>query len=831
MSIAFRLAWRDLRGGLAGLRLLALCLFLGIGALASIGSLSSAITSELAAQARDLLGGDLALSLPQRAAQPEELARFQKKGAMSHIVRLRAMASRVDGAANALVEVKAVDSVYPLYGRLQIVPGGAGFDPSAGTIAIDPALADQLRLGVGDQLRLGEGLFRIGALIAQEPDRNAGGMGFGPRVLIGLDGLAKTGLIQPGSLYTHYYRLRLPSGVDAAPLASTLSRELRDTGWEVTDHSNANPGARRFIERLGQFLGLIALTALAVAGIGVGNGVASWLESRRRSFATLKVLGATSSLIFASCLIEIGMVAGVASIAGLGIGAAMPLIVGHYVGDLLPVAPRIAIFPIALLTAMAQGLLITLLFTLAPLAEARATSASALFQDRLMPGRWPPRSIMLLMLLIGALIATLAIMPARDPIVAALFLAAALVLFVLLQWIGIGLKRFVARLPRPRRILPRLALANLHRPGAQTDRLIVALGLGLTLFVALAITETSLSHEIDQSLPRRAPAFFALDVPNGEIERFAAVIAKAAPDAKVRAVPSLRGTVVALKSTRVTDMRARPEGAWLLNGDRGVTYAAAIPENNEVVEGRWWPADYAGPPLVSLEAEQAHLLGLKVGDPITVSVLSVEITARIAALRKVNWRSFGINYSIIFAPGALEGAPHGFLATISAPPAQEKRISSATIGNFPSVSLIRVRDVVTQVSATLNQLAMAIRAAAGVTLIAGIAVLTGAIAASRRARLYDSVILKLLGATRSQILGAQAMEYGALALIVSAVALLFGCAAGWYLVTDLFALPWAPDWWAVAATLAIGAFGTLAIGLIGSIPALSARPSETLRSL
>jgi putative ABC transport system permease protein len=286
-----------------------------------------------------------------------------------------------------------------------------------------------------------------------------------------------------------------------------------------------------------------------------------------------------------------------------------------------------------------------------------------------------------------------------------------------------------------------------------------------------------------------------------------------------------------VKGQRVADMTELPEGAWFLRGDRGLTYAATVPEGSRIVSGKWWPADYQGPPLISLDAEAARAAGLKVGDTLTVSILGREIDATIASLREINWDTMGFNFVIVFAPGTLESAPHSFMATISMPEAQERPFARAVSSAFPTISAIRVKEVVETVSNMLGQLSVAVRSAASVAILAGIAVLIGALAASRRARIYDSVILKLLGATRGRILAAQALEFTALALVVSAVAFALGAASGWYVVVKVLELDWGPDWTVIAATLAAGAIVTLVLGLLGSLPALAARPARALRTL
>jgi putative ABC transport system permease protein len=831
MNLALRLALRDLRGGLAGLRLLAICLFLGVTALAGVGSLSSAIVSGLAEKGQSILGGDVQVEIAQRGATPEELQAFRLEGEVSHVSRMRAMASRLDGAETVLVELKGVDQAWPLYGDFRLQPGALARRPAGRQVAVGPELAERLGLRVGDSLRIGAATLRIVGLIAEEPDRVGQGFALGSTALVDRAGLDATGLVQPGSLYSSAYRLKLPGGASPEAVTARLHDRFPDAGFDIDDRSNGAPGTRRFIERLGQFLTLVGLTALIVAGIGVGNGVTSYLDSKRGVIATLKLLGATSRTIFLSYLLQIGLVALAAVAAGLAVGALVPWVVTAVAGSALPVPPRLSLYPMPLAVSAAYGLLIAFVFALIPLARARTVPAASLFRGSLEPVRRPPWPLILAVAAAAGLIAALAIVTARDPGFAALFVASALGVLLLLTLLGWLIRLGAAALPRPRNPLFRLALANLHRPAAQTGRLVVALGLGLTLFTTLAVIETNLSGQIRTTIPAKAPSFFMLDIPVAEVGRFRTLAARAAPGADLVTIPSLRGAVVAVGDRRVSDMEDIPEGAWFLHGDRGLTYASAVPEGSRIVEGRWWPADYRGPPLISLDVEAARAIGLGVGDRLTVAILGREIEARIASLREINWDTMGFNFVIIFSPGTLESAPHSFMATAAMPEAQERPFARAVANAFPSVSAIRVKEVVETVAGMLGQLSVAVRAAASVAILAGIAVLIGALAASRRARVYDSVMLKLLGATRARILAAQALEFAALALVVSAVAFALGAASGWYVVVEVLELDWAPDWGIVLATLAAGAFVTLAIGLLGSLPALAARPARALRTL
>ena len=831
MPLPLRFALRDLRGGLTGLRLLAVCLFLGVAALAGVGSLSSAIGTALAEQGHTILGGDIRFEMAQRPATREERAGMAREGVVSETVRMRAMAARLDGEESVLAELKGVDARYPLYGALKLAPGARVPRPAGDQVAIAPALADRLRVGVGDRIRIGDAKLQVIGLIAAEPDKAGAGFTLGPTALVDQSGLALTRLVQPGSLYHSQYRLRLPEGRDPAAVIKRLNSRFPDAAWQVRDRTNGAPGTRRFIERLGQFLSLVGLTALVVAGIGVGNGVASYLEGKRGGIATMKALGASSRTIFLSYLLQIMLVAAGGIMAGLIVGALLPGAVAAIGGDVLPIPPRPGLYPEPLLLSAAYGLLTATLFALAPLARARAVPAASLFRGGVMPSDRPAWPVLVAIGTLTGLIAALAITTAREPGFAAWFIGAAALLLAILYALGAAIQRLAARLPRPRRPLLRLAIANLHRPGAQTGRLVVALGLGLTLFAALAVIQTNLAGQIASTMPKRAPSFFMLDIPSTDIGRFRTIARRIAPGGELATVPSLRGPIVALGSRRVSEMKEIPEGAWFLRGDRGLTYATELPESNRIVEGKWWPKDYAGPPLVSMDVEAGRLLGLKIGDEITVSVLGVEVPARIASFRAIDWDTLGFNFVLIFSPNALAGAPHSFMATVTMPETDEPAFSRAVTRSFPSVSLIRVKKVIASIGDLLGQLAAAVRAASSVTVAAGVAVLIGAIAASRRARIYDSVLLKLLGATRAQVLAAQGIEYALLAAVISAVALIFGSAAGWYVVTRVLDLEWAPDWSVVLATLAAGAVLTLGLGLAGSLPALAARPARALREL
>ncbi|HEX7871695.1 MAG TPA: FtsX-like permease family protein [Sphingobium sp.] len=828
---SWRIARRDLHASFRGLRLLFLCLFLGVATLAAIGSLTASITGEIAARGQTILGGDIQVEMTQRELDPAHRRELERLGAFSETIRMRAMAQRAEGGSNAvLTELKGVDKAYPLFGTLALQNGR--YKPlSPSQILIGPALAERLGVRPGDRLRYGQAVFTIADIIANEPDRVGEGFTLGPVALVSMEGLRATQLIQPGSLFGSKYRIRLPIGQDAQAVREGLEKRHAAEGWEYKDRDRAAPGTNRFIERMGQFLSLIGLTALIVAGIGVSNGVGSYLTLKRGSLATMKVLGATSADIERIYLLQLGAVAALAIVLGLGVGAVTPPLIIALAGDVLPVQPGFHLHVVPLATSALYGLLIALIFTLPPLARARTEPAAAIFRATVDPTRTSDTRSRIWVALAGALLVAVVLLTAREPLFSAAVLGATAAVLLLLLALGKAVSVVARRVPRPRRPLLRLAVANLYRPGAQTSALVVALGLALTLFVTLAGIQTSLDAEIAKTVPKKAPSLFILDLPSTGEGAFRHLVDSRTRGAKLNIVPTLRGTVVAFKGQRVADLKERPEGAWILRGERGVTYSERLPEGSELVAGQWWPTGYQGPPLISVDAEQAKALGVGVDDHLVISVLGREIDARIASLRKVNWETMGFNYVLVFSPNALATAPHSLTATITMTPGRETAMTTALLGAFPGISVIAVGELVGQITTLLDQMSGAIVAAASITILAGIAVLIGAIAASRQTRSYDSVILKTLGATRAQVLGTQALEYGLLAIMLAAVSMILGTAAAWFVIVQVFAFNWAPDWGVVLATLAGGGLLTLGIGLLGSIPMMSVRPARALRQL
>jgi putative ABC transport system permease protein len=834
-SLALAYALRDLRGGIKGLRLLVACLILGVAAIAGVGSLTQAIVGGLSAQGQQILGGDLEVRFTQRDALPAERAALA--GAAEQVsvsARMRAMARPQTGDA-VLIELRTVDRGFPLYGEVilqkpaPLAPLLEQRDGVWGAV-VDPVLADRLKLAVGDKVSVGEENFVVRGIVLTEPDRANEGFDLGPRMMINHDALPATGLFQPGSLVRFHYRLKTAPQTDLKALTDDLNTRFPDAGWQIRDRDNGAPGLRRFVTQMGQFLTLVGLTALMVAGVGVGNAVSAYLAGKTAAIATFKSLGASSSLIFRTYLFQIGLVAIVAIAIGLVIGLIVPPLAALALQEQIPVKPDLSLHPTALLAAALFGVLTTLAFALWPLARARELPAARLFRSAVETNLGRPRPRYLVyagLAVLGAMV--LAVVMAEEKRLALGFIAGAAGLLLVLRGVGWAVARLARAVPRPKQPLVRIAIANLYRPGSVTPAVVTALGLGLSLFATLAVIESNLSGQIDRVIPKRAPAFFFVDIPVDQVEAFRKTVEQVPGVGEIETIPNVRGRITHLNGVPADQIKAHPDAAWTLRGDRGLAYSTDFPKGNTLTQGVWWPADYSGPPLVSMEDDIAKGLGVGIGDSVSVNVLGVELTAKIANLRRVDWDSLGLNFVLLFGPGALENAPHTFLATVAAEGPAEQAVYRTVTRAFPTVSVVRMKEVLTSVSTLLEQISTAVRTTGAVTIFAGILVLIGAMAAGQQAKAYDAVMLKVLGASRLQVLAAYLLEYLLLGLVTGIIALGLGLGGGWFIVTQVLDLEWAISWLPLIVTVAGGALLTTLLGLAGTWAALSVRPNAVLR--
>lgn len=831
LALAWRLARRDLRGGAAGLGVLVGCLALGVAAVGGVGSLSASVRAGLAADARALLGGDIAIGRAYRPLPPEALAWIDARAAAAgDSVEMRAMAAA--GDSRALVELKAADDAWPLFGAVELEPPQplAAALADGGAIA-DRALLDRLGIAVGDAVAVGDARFKVRAAVLREPDRVASPFALGPRLAIALDALPETGLLRPGALVRHIRKLRLPPGTASGDFAAAFREAFPDADWRTRTPEQAQTDARRIVERLGRYLTLIGLAALLVGGVGAASAARAHVESRLTTLATLKCLGATPATAFRVAAFQVMALALAGVAAGVALAALAPWALQARLADRFGIEARAAIYPLPLAFAALYGGLTAALFALWPLARAGQVRAGGLFRHAVAPpeGAPPPR-FRLAAAALAAALGALAFAAAGDAAAAGWFVGGAAAAAALLALAGHAAARAARRAARRCNGMLRLALANLGRPGTAAPTAVLALGIGFSALIAIVLVESNVRRMVDERLAGNAPAFFLIDIQREQEAPLAALVEALPETGPLERAPMLRGRLTAIDGAPVGEDDLPEDARWLARSDIGLSVSAAPPPRDRVVAGAWWPADYDGPPLVSFDEETALSAGLGVGSRVAFNVLGRVVKAEIANLRRVSWDAVALNFVAVFAPGAFAGAPYALVGTVAASEAAEGPLVRALAGEFANVSAIPVRALLETARRVVRGAAAAVAATAAVALAAGVLVLAAAVAAERRARIRDAAILKVLGATRARVICGQLLEFALLGAVAAGVALAVGGAAAWGFVSGLLEIEWRfPAARAAAAALAAVAL-TAALGLAGTWRAAGRKPATVLRS-
>ena len=838
MSLALTFARRELRSGVAGFRIFLACLALGVAALAAAGSTAEAFRQGLASQARAILGGDVAVSVEGRRFSADEHAAFARLGRVTDTLGVRAMASGPGGESERrLAEVRGVDAAYPLAGSVEL--RGAATVASATAVvngvpgaAVQSELMSRLHVALGQRFLIGDTPFIARALLVNEPDRLGRGFALGPSVLVAKSVLDGSGLILSDALFGETVRIALPPGGSPAMAIQALTRAFPNGGFRARGRNDATAGLGRLIDQLEFFLSFIGLASLLAGGLGVSSAVSTYLNARRPSIAVLKALGANGGLIRNVYLIQIGALAALGVAIGLVVGGVSPLVLGWIARNRLPIPVLFAVYPAPLLRAGLFGLLAAAAFSLAPLARARTTPPASLLRKTLSGSlSWGPEVAALVVCALG--LVGLTVVTAPSPMVAGVMLAGVLFGFALLWAIGRAATGLAGRFRRFSTGALRIGLANLSGPGSAARTATPSIGFGVALLTTVVLIQSSLLSEVRDVAPMTAPSVVFTQIAPERAAAFdadiAAVLGPLTPD-RYRRYPFATGRISKIAGAAVDKEKVAREQRWAFDSDISLSALAAAPPDAGVVEGRWWPADYAGPPLVMLDADIAHAAKLKPGDAITVSVLGRDLDAKIAGLRKVEWSQFGASFPIIIDARTLQGANLREIAIAKTGEGQERAILSRIGKDFPGVNVISVREQLEAASKIFDQLAWAVRGAAGVAALAGLLVLIGAVAATAQARAREAAVLKVLGSTRLQILAAYGVEYAAVGAIAGLAGILLGGAAAYPVVALVFRAHWSVDWSGVVAVLASVAVVAAGAGLAGAFSALAKRPAPVLRS-
>ena len=830
---ALRLARRGLRAGARGLWIALACLALGVAAIGGIGSLRASLTEGLGRSGRELLGGDLEVGTGAQPVPAALRAWFLARGArISEVAAMHAMLVAASGKRE-LVSLLAVDRAWPLVGQPKLAPPlGVTAALRGNGLAAAPGALARLGLRPGQEVTLGRARFTLRAALVSEPGQVAEPSLLGPPVLIGMHALPATGLVQPGSLVHDALKVVLPRGTGATAVRAALAKAFPHQDWRVRDAAAAAPGLRRFLDRTGLFMTLVALTALLVGGIGVFGGVGAWAEGRMPSIAVLRALGASSRLLAATLMLQVLALSAIGILGGIVLGAGLTPLVAAFFGPDLPVPPRLGLYPGPLLLAGGFGLAMAVLCMLWPIMRAANASGAALFRHAVLPPRVPISaapvltSLLLMLALLG-----LAVLGTGSPRFVFLYAAAAVVSLAALTLAGRILMRLAAWLgPRARVPWLRLGLADLHRPGAATVPMVVSVGLGLATLGTVALIRGNLDVAVLGEMPKAAPSFYFIDIQNDELAKFGRLMRSLPGIEAFSEVPMLRARVVAVNGIPASRVPASRETRWALNQDLGLTYAARPPPDNRITAGHWWAPDYRGPPLVSLDSRLAAGWGAGVGSILEVNVLGRNVPLRVASLRDIAWRRLGLNFFLVASPGLLSGAPHTNIATVRAAPGRQEAVLAAVTDALPNVSGISVAEVLAAVAKIFGQIATALAALASLALAAGVLVLAGAVASGERRRVRQAVILKTLGATSGQISAAWLVGFAAEGAVAGMIAAAVATGASFGVVHFLMHGHWVFLPGPLAETV-LGAIALLVVaGQWGTRAALRAKAARWLRN-
>lgn len=832
-----RIACRELAGAAAGFWIYLACLALGAWAIASAGSITAALAAGLERQSRELLGGDAAVTLSQRAASDEQLAWLKDRGVVSEAAQIDLMARTGSEAIQA--DVRGIDHLFPLVGAFVFDRGIALPDILARKgdvwgVAASASLAERLRVRVGDRFSLGPIPVELRATLVREPDRVGEPGLFEPRIVIDVAALRDSGQLAPGALFRTAYRLLLKPE-HAATFEADLNARWGADGLRYRGPEDAVDGLRDLIGMLDIFMTVVGVSALIAGGVGVSQAASSFLETRMDSIAALKALGAESGAIRVAYAMQLGVLAGAGALAGVALGALSPWIVLWIAGDAIPLPMSLGVYPLALLKAFALTLLAAVMFAAPPLGRARATPPAVLFRREGGDARprtpWPER---VAAIAAGFLLAVIAMAGSSRPLIVLSLLAGAGLAHVALRGVAAIVRRLARAAAAHARGRLRLVLASLGGPGSLAPVVAPALGLGLGLLTLVTVAQGNLLGRLKETASAEAPSIVFRAIPDKDAAAFDSLMRAHGVDTGneliYRRAPVLLGRVTTHNGQAVDALSLPPEAGWVGRGDVPMTLLAKKPVEQLVLSGAWWPTDYAGPPLVSVEEDVASGLGLKIGDRIGLRLFTREIEAIVASIRKVDWTGFGANVAFILSPGAIGAFQPPHAAIVILPPGREADVVAAVGARWPGILAFQLRRTLETAAALFDQVALVVSALAGVVLAAGVLVLFGAFAAAARRRRREAALLKVFGATRAAILSFYALEFALAAFLAVLLGCLGGVAAAHPIVILLFDTPWRLDAAPVLAVALITVLAAAAGGAWVGWATLSHRPARVLRS-
>ena len=839
-------AWRDSRAVRKRLALFMSAISIGVAALVAIDSYAAYVTSAVHDQSRSLLGGDLVVRSRSAFTPGIDSVLDSLRGSGARIARITSFASMavVRGRPGTrLVQVRAVEPGFPFYGTIDTRPPKRWASlHQQSNVLVDPSLLVALDARVGDTLQLGFALFTISGILENVPGDAAIASAFGPRVYIPASRIDDTGLLVFGSRAEYEAMIAMPAGTDVEKASRDLRASLDSSRARVRTAADTERALTNGVAQLHRFLGIVGLVALLLGGIGVASAIHAYVSEKIDTVAILRCLGATTAqiiTIYAATAAGMGLLG---ALGGVALGVLTQFALPGILGDFMPVDVRPTLAPSALVAGLITGVWVALIFALRPLLAIRHVSPLQALRrtvSELPRGRWwrdVPHLLATAALVVSLVIITraraehwqetLGMLAAIGGALLVLVLAA-----IALTWVA----RRVVRDEWP--FVVRQGISSLYRPGSQTRPIILALGFGAFLISTLYVTQANLIRHLTLSgeATRANIAFF--DVQADQVERVDSIvrqqghpILQRVPIVPMRIAQIRERTAAAL----IADTTDQVSG-WAIRREYRSSWRDTLVGSERIITGRWFTADsveQSALPEVSLEREIAAELGVAIGDTIVWDVQGVRIPTRLTSTREVNWARFEPNFFAVFEPGALEEAPTSYVVLTGIADATARaRLQRAVVDVYPNVSSLDLASIQDSVERILGKVAVAVRFMALFSLATGALVLFSAVAATRRRRVREAVLLRTLGATRAQIRRMMLTEYAVLGALGAATGMLLSVGGSWAIVHFMFELPFAL---AAGASLAIAGgmmLLTVLLGLTSGRRVMVETPMAALREV
>jgi putative ABC transport system permease protein len=844
MTFILRMAVREIRSSWQRLLFFFVCIAVGVAAIIALRSVIQSVRAGMAQQAQALIASDILLTSNRNFTSKvlDTLAAEQHAGRITELSQSTEIPTMVrpadaSNAVTRMVELRAVQQNFPLYGALTLADGTYSHDLLLNHGAlVRPELLSQLNVHVGDHILIGNVPFEIRGVIATEPGRSLGAFSLGPRVIIDYGALGDTGLLAFGSRSARQILLRVP-----APSLEAVTTSLRST---LANEFVGVRSYRRSEDQMGQnltraenYLSLVGLVVLILGGIGVSSVTRVFVQQKLRSIAILKCVGASSRSILAVYMTQVLLLGVAGSLLGVvmaaGAIAAVPALVGNIA----------AIFHVeygltwtAVTQGLAVGLLVSVLFSLVPLLDVRHVKPSLLLRRDIPRAtqidwvKWGVTAIVA-----GALVAVAAWQAGSLRVGLMLsggFVATAFVLHLA----GAALVRAVQPLRHARSFALRQAVLHIARPGNQTRVILLAVGLGTFFILGVRTLQANLLQEFSVQVGDDAPDMFLIDIQEDQKDGLATFIDEQnGSEPPPNIIPVLRARITAVRGGEVNlESYEQVRGRGSLSREYTITYRPQLNPNEEIVSGRWWDATPAtGEAEVSIEDSLQERFHIGIGDQMQFDVLGRRIPARVTSIRKVNWRDYRSGgFMIVFRPGAFDNAPHSYISSVNGPrdAAARSRMQAALVARYPNVSVIDLREVLDTIRTIVDGVTLGVTVVGGLVLLSGILILVGAVSMTKFQRVYEAAILKTLGASSRLIATMLLLEYGVLGAIAGTVGALGAIALSWGVARYALDLTWRAAPAITVGGITITAICVAVIGVLASIDVLRHKPLATLRA-